>query len=121
MDPTVRDLRVTITPRYTSSSTGSSVTLRCETSAGTVAWTFEGGNIPDNVNVTTMGSTSVLRISIVMLRNRGRYVCLARQVDQVNEMEMIREGEATSYIEVTREHAVLLLLSVLAITTVIYM
>ena len=121
MDPTVRDLRVTITPRYTSSSTGSSVTLRCETSAGTVAWTFEGGNLPDNVNVTAMGSTSVLRISNVMLRNRGRYVCLARQVDQVNEMEMIREGEATSYIEVTREHAVLLLLSVLAITTVIYM
>ena len=103
MTPTIRDLQVTIEPRYSSSSTGSSLTLRCETTAGTIAWTFEGGGLSDNVNVTTTGSVSILQISNVMISNRGRYACLARQVDQVNEIETVREGETTSYVEVTRK------------------
>ena len=104
MTPTIRDLRVTVEPRYSSTPTGSSLAISCETTAGAIAWTFEGGELPDTVNVTTTGSMSILRISNVMLSNRGRYACLARQVDQIDGMETIREGETTSYVEVTRKH-----------------
>lgn len=68
-----------------------------------ISWTFEGGAVPTNVVVNTVGTTSTLQIGGVAVNNRGRYTCLARDTQRISGEDVVREGDASAYLEVNCE------------------
>ena len=55
-------------------------TVNC---SATLAWTFNGGSLPDNVQVnSTRGLTSSLEISRATVDNAGVYSCLAHSATE---------------------------------------
>lgn len=68
--------------------------LKCSVVEGVadITWTFNGGELPEGVMVTTTTNSSVLRIEPVLVDHNGRYACLAKRNGEI--------GSDTAIIEV---------------------